>query len=290
MYSVKDMEVLTDIRQISINDAEYPAMLKEIADPPTMLYVRGNLQWGALPVVAIVGTRKPTNYGVQVAKKISETIANHCVVVSGLAYGIDSLAHQAVVQRGGITVAVLGSGVDDESIYPPTNRGLAMTILQNGGALISEYPPKSEPLKYHFPQRNRIIAGLASKIVVVEASEGSGALITARLGLDYNREVLAVPGEIINPSAYGPNLLISEGAKPVLAPSDVVEIEPAVVRENLTQAEAIVYNSIVSGAKTVDEMARATNLPVAEINIIVTLLEMRGIIINTGAGSFGVKN
>lgn len=284
------MEVANDIRKISIHDAEYPQMLKEISDPPETLYVRGNLNWGRWPMVAIVGTRKPTSYGVQIATRLAEAIANQSVVISGLAYGVDSLVHQAVVNRGGKTVAVLGSGIDDESIYPSTNRGLALEILKLGGALVSEYPPKSEPLKHHFPQRNRIIAGLAHKIVVVEASEGSGALITAKLGLDYNREVLAVPGEITNPAAYGPNLLISEGAKPVLTPSDVVEIVPTAVNQNLTETEEIVYNSIVLGAKTVDEIMKVTNLPVSEINIIVTLLEMRGIIINTGAGSFGVKN
>jgi DNA processing protein len=288
MYSENDMEVASEIRTIRIEDIDYPAQLREIADPPTQLYVRGNLNLIG-EIVAVVGSRKPTPYGVQVVTQLVEAIANQCVVVSGLAYGIDSLVHQAVVGHKGVTVAVLGSGIDDESIYPPTNRGLAQEILDNGGALVSEYPPGTPPLPHHFPQRNRIIAGLSQKILVVEAAEGSGALITARLGLDYNREVLAVPGPITSPNSYGPNQLIVEGAKPVLTPSDIVEIAIAKTNVDLTELEQIVYNTLVSGTKTVDEMSQLTGLTVSEVNIIVTFLEMRGVIVNTGTGTFGVK-
>ncbi len=283
------MEVATDIRQISIGDVEYPQSLREIADPPPILYVRGNLNWGELEVVAVVGTRKPTSYGTQVATQLVEAIARNCVIVSGLAYGIDSVAHRASVKVGGITVAVLGTGIDDASIYPAENRGLAQEILKNGGALISEYPPLSEPLKHHFPQRNRIIAGLSQKIVVIEAGEGSGALITAKLGLDYNREVLAVPGPVTSPMSMGPNSLIAEGAKPVLYPSDVVEISVQKIQTDLTEVEQIVYNTLVSQTRTADEITQITGLKAAEVNTIITLLEMKGVIMNTGAGGFSIK-
>jgi len=283
------MEVATEIREIKITDAQYPQLLREIADPPQVLYVRGNLDWGEAETIAIVGARKPTPYGIQITTQLGEAIANYCIIVSGLAYGIDSLAHQAAVKKGAKTVAVLGSGIDDMSIYPPTNRELAWEILRNGGALISEYPAGTPPLPHQFPQRNRIIAGLSCKVVVVEGGEGSGALITAKLALDYNREVLAVPGMVTNPNAFGPNHLIAEGAKPVLTPGDVIEIRPEERNDILTEPEQIVYNTCVSGAKTVDEIAHLTNLPAAEINTIVTLLEMRGIIMNLGAGSFGVR-
>ncbi|MFA5009829.1 MAG: DNA-processing protein DprA [Patescibacteria group bacterium] len=283
------MEVVNDIRVVDMTDAEYPAQLKEISDPPQKLYVRGNLDWRGDEMVAMVGSRKPTPYGIQVATVLAEKLANRCVIVSGLAYGVDSLAHQAVVNQKGVTVAVLGSGIDDESIYPPTNRELAKVILQNGGALISEYPAGTPPLKQHFPQRNRIIAGLSHKIVVVEAAEGSGALITARLGLDYNREVLAVPGQITNPNAFGPNQLIAEGAKPVLGPNDVVEAPMVAVANDLTELEQIIYDTLTSGAKTIDEIAQLTELTTSEINVIVTFLEMRGVIINAGMGKFGVR-
>jgi DNA processing protein len=283
------MEVAMGVITIGIDDEQYPAWLKEIADPPKTIYVRGNLEWGDRPTIAIVGTRKPTSYGVQVTTQLVEAIAKQSVIISGLAYGVDSCAHLAAVRAGGVTVAVLGSGIDDESIYPATNRGLALEILRTGGALISEYPLGMAPLPYHFPQRNRIIAGLSQKIVVVEASEGSGALITARLGLDYNREVLAVPGMVTSPQSWGPNQLIAEGAKPVLQPSDVVEISPEKNHADLTEAEEIVYNTLVSGEKTVDELARATDLATSEVNMIVTLLEMRGMIMQLGGGKFGVK-
>jgi DNA processing protein len=216
-------------------------------------------------------------------------MASGTVIVSGLAYGIDSCAHQAAVKKGAITVAVLGCGIDDASIYPSTNRGLAQEILANGGALISEYPSGTPPLPHQFPQRNRIIAGLSEKVVVIEASEGSGALITARLALDYNREVLAVPGMVTSPNSWGPNHLIAEGAKPVLTPDDIVEIVPETIHTDLTEAEERVYNTLGPKPLTVDEIAQVTNLAISEINIIVTLLEMRGIIVNTGSGSFGIK-
>ncbi len=289
MYSEKDMEVATDIRQISIGDQEYPQTLREIADPPAILYVRGNLDWGESEVVAVVGTRKPTAYGTQITNQLVEAIARNCVIVSGLAYGIDAEAHKAAVKVKGITVAVLGSGVDDASIYPPEHRGLAREILKNGGALISEYPPLAEPLRYHFPQRNRIIAGLSQKIVVIEAGEGSGALITAKLGLDYNREVLAVPGPVTSPMSMGPNSLIAEGAKPVLCPSDVVEINVQKIQTDLTEVEQIVYNTLVPGSRTADEITQMTGLTAAEVNTTITLLEMKGVIMNTGAGGFSIK-
>jgi len=289
MYSENDMEVANQIRVIGLDDLEYPELLRQITDPPAQLYVRGQLNWGNNPRIAIVGTRKPTNYGVQITTQVVDAIASHAVIISGLAYGVDSYAHQTAVKKGGITVAVLGCGLDDESIYPASNRGLAQEILRTGGALISEYPAGTPPLPHHFPCRNRIIAGLSEKVVVIEASEGSGALITARLALDYNREVLAVPGMVTNPNAWGPNRLIAEGARPVLSPDDVVEIAPEVIRTDLTEPEEKVYNTLKSGAMTVDEIAQQTNLVISEINIIVTLLEMRGIIVNTGSGTFGIK-
>lgn len=289
MYSKNDMEVAADVKVITIDDPGYPQLLREIADPPRVLYVRGNLALEGKETVAVIGTRKPTPYGVQVTEKLVRDIARQCIIISGLAYGIDAQAHKAAVSSGGITVAVLGSGVDDTSIYPADNRGLAQEIIQSGGAVISEYPPGTEPQRHHFPQRNRIIAGLSSKIVVVEAGEGSGALITAGLGLDYNREVLAVPGPITSPASTGPNQLIAAGARPVLEASDIAEILITLIDNNLTEVEQIVYNTLVAGSRTINEIVQLTNLPAAEINTLVTLLEMKGIIINGGGGSFGVR-
>lgn len=282
------MEVGTEIRIVRLDDPDYPPQLREIADPPAQLYVRGSLNWQQ-ELIAMVGSRKPTDYGIRVTSQLAQALVGKCIIVSGLAYGVDSVAHQTVVENGGITVAVLGTGVDSDSIYPPINRGLADEIVRNGGAVISEYPPGTSPEKFHFPQRNRIIAGLSRKIVVVEAAEGSGSLITAKLALDYDREVLAVPGPITSPNSWGPNQLIAEGAKPVLTPNDVVEMKVEEASGNLTELEQIVYNTLRSGTKTVNEISELTNLTASEINIIITFLEMRGVVMNTGAGRFIIK-
>lgn len=289
MYSKGVMEVATEVETIMISDLRYPSLLKEIADPPKVLYVRGRLELEGRESVAVVGARKPTPYGIQVTERLVGAIAQSCVVVSGLAYGIDAQAHRSAVSGGGLTVAVLGSGVDDASIYPAEHRGLVEDIIRSGGAVISEYPPGTGPQRHHFPQRNRIIAGLSRKIVVVEAGAESGALITAGLGLDYNREVLAVPGPITSENSVGPNQLIAAGAKPVLSASDIIKIETVPIVRDLTEVEQIVYNTLVSGGKTIDEVVQATGLPASEVNSLITLLEMRGIIINSGSGSFGVR-
>ena len=227
MYSKKDMEVSTKIVEIKLGDRLYPKMLSEINDPPKSLFCRGNLELLNQPMTAVIGTRKPSEYGIQIAEKVSKHIAEGEIVVSGLAYGIDSIAHLACVENDGRTVAVLGSGVDDHSIYPQSHVGLANRIIASGGLVISEYVAGSKPLKFHFPARNRIIAGLASQVIVIEAGLESGTTITANLALDYNREVWAVPGNIDSPQSQGTNRLISEGAKPL------VDIRQIVIKERV---------------------------------------------------------
>jgi len=278
-----------EIREIEITDQEYPQILREIPDPPKKLFVRGNINWPDKPMIAVVGTRKQTAYGVQVTKQLVGAIASQACIVSGLAYGTDALAHKTALENGGLTWAVLGTGIDDASIYPAANRGLAWDILKSGGALISEQPPGAKPLPHHFPLRNRIIAGLSSKVVVIEAAAESGALITGKLGLDYNRDVLAVPGPITSPESRGTNQLISEGAKPVLGPSDILEIEIRQTVLNLTGPEEIVYKALGSGAKTVDELVLITKLTPSEINAILTLMEMQGTLVSVSGGSFAIK-
>jgi DNA processing protein len=210
-----------EIMEIGINDPDYPALLKEITDPPKRLYVRGNLDLVGREVVAVIGSRKPTSYGIEVTRHILKGIGSKVAIVSGLAYGIDALAHEITLEQGGYTVAVLGTGVDDDSIYPKENLELARKIVALGGALISEYPPGTKPLKHHFPMRNRIIAGLSQKLVVMEAGERSGTLITAQLALDYNRDVMAVPGSIFSEGSPGVNYLVSQGARIVTSSTDI---------------------------------------------------------------------
>ncbi len=283
-------EVATDILEIEFDDPRYPDILKEIADAPRKLYVRGSLDWVAGRKIAVVGSRKPTPYGIQATARLIEPIARGCIIISGLAYGIDGLAHQAAIKAGGITVAVLGSGLDDDSIYPPRHLGLARQILEKRGALISEYPPGTKPLKHHFPLRNRIIAGLSDRLVVIEAAEGSGALITARLALDYNRDVAAVPGPIFSSNSVGTNWLITQGAQAILKPSDIAEVSGQEGAADLTGAQEIIYNTLTSGPKHPSEIVQLTNLSMSVVNSTVTMLEMRGVVMNTGKGTFAIAN
>jgi len=218
------------IRILDILDADYPSLLREIFDPPAILYIRGK-QWdSALPQVAIVGTRRPTGYGINCAERFAEDLAARgMAVTSGLARGIDAAAHRGAL-RGGVTYAVFGSGLD--FVYPRENRKLAENTEEKG-AVVSEFPLGTPPSPENFPIRNRIIAGMALGVVVVEAAEYSGSLITARLALEGNREVFAVPGNITSANSFGPHVLIRQGAKLVAGWQDIVEELPHPIRERV---------------------------------------------------------
>jgi DNA processing protein len=209
----------------------YPPLLREIPDPPLVLYVKGHAHVLSQFAVAIVGTRKPTVYGLQVARRLARDLAERkLVIVSGMARGIDSAAHHGALEAPGRTVAVQGCGMD--AIYPAENKRLAQKIMESG-AVISEFPLGTGPTPENFPIRNRIISGLSLGVVIVEAAEYSGSLITARLALEQNREVFAVPGAITSAQSFGPNHLIKEGAKLVDQWVDVVEEFPAEIRMQL---------------------------------------------------------
>ncbi|MDD4996162.1 MAG: DNA-processing protein DprA [Patescibacteria group bacterium] len=208
---------------ISLKDKNYPQLLKEIYGPPKQLYCLGKLKSKEKFPLAVVGTRKISFYG----KKTTEYFVNVLVqagltIISGLALGIDGLAHQIALENHGRTLAVLGSGLD--IIYPPKHKKLAKEIIKSGGALLSEYPPKTRPSKLTFPARNRIVSGLSLGVLVIEAPIKSGALITARFALEQGREVFAVPGGIYNENSQGCNFLIKMGAKPVTKPEEILEI------------------------------------------------------------------
>lgn len=198
----------------------YPALLETISDPPARLWVRGEL--GGAPGVAIVGTRRATRYGLEMARAMGRAVAAAgWTVVSGLARGVDGEAHRGTLEAGGIGVAVLGSGVD--VWYPPEHRSLGEGLIEAGGAVISEFPPGTRPEPWHFPARNRLISGLSAVVVVTEAADRGGALITARLGAEQGREVFAVPGDVVRATSRGTNLLIRDGAVPVLGADDLLE-------------------------------------------------------------------
>jgi len=211
-----------NIDLIAISDKNYPKLLKEIYAPPALLYIRGKFEPNDEFSLGVVGARKLSLYGQQITPLITADLANAgLTIISGLAKGIDALAHQATLEANGRTIAVLGSGLDKTSIYPSTNRLLAEKISQQG-AVISEFPIGAQPLPQHFPQRNRIISGLSLGVLVIEATEKSGALITARDALEQNRDIFAVPGSILAKNSLGPNNLIKMGAKLVSQADDIL--------------------------------------------------------------------
>ena len=257
-------------------DSAYPSGLLDLANPPPVLFVRGTV-----PVqlaVAIVGTRKATGYGVRLAEAFGRALAaDGRVVVSGLAKGIDAAAHRGVVAAGGVGVAVLGNGVD--RWYPAVNRSLGQTLLESG-AVISEYPPGTAPAPWRFPPRNRIIVGLAAVVLVVEAGMPGGAMITARLGLEENRHVFAVPGDIDRPGSVGCNLLIRDGAWPVLGVDDLREAVDRVIGPAPSPSATALADPLIeacdSAGTSIDELALRVDRPVPELLADLTVLELDG--------------
>lgn len=211
------------ITEVKLKTKDYPKLLAQIYDPPKQLYCRGNMRLLSTFCIGVVGTRKLTDYGKEAAETIISGLSgNNITVVSGLAFGIDTVAHQTALDNELPTIAVLGTGIDDKNIYPNTNLPLAKNILEKGGLIISEYPQGTRGYKGNFPARNRIISGLSRGILVVEAPEISGALITTKFATEQNRDVFAVPGNIFSPNSKGPNMLIQRGAKPVFSAQDIL--------------------------------------------------------------------
>ncbi len=277
------------VKVLTWEDAGYPRLLKEIEQPPPVLYARGEVTEDDEWAVAIVGTRRITAYGRQVAEDLAGTMArNGITVVSGLARGVDAVAHQACLKNGGRTLAVLGSGVDH--IYPPEHRRLAQEIVTNG-AILSDYPPGTPPEATNFPPRNRIISGLARATVVVEAGKSSGALITATFAIEQGREVFAVPGGIYSPASQGTNQLIQQGARPYLTPQDILEsLNIAMASEQRTAravlpadaTEAKLYALLSASPLHVDDLRAEVNLPVEQVSAALALMELKGLVRHVG--------
>ena len=281
------------IQIITWDDELYPPRLKEIQQPPPVLYVRGELLPEDHFAVAIVGTRRVTSYGRQVAEELAAFLAaNGVTVVSGLAHGVDAVAHSAALKAGGRTIAVLGSGVD--RIYPPENRALAEQMMTRG-ALVSDYPVGTAPEAANFPPRNRIISGLSLAVIVVEAGETSGALITAGFAAEQGREVFAVPGSILAPQSKGANRLIQNGALPLLTPADLMQalnltrvgaqksarkILPA------NEVEAQLMNMLGNEPMHVDEIRSQTGLPVERVSAALVMMELKGMVRQVGGMNY----
>lgn len=265
-------------------DRDYPAALQHTADPPLGLFVRGTLR--SAPVVAVVGSRRATSTGVQVARTFGLELARAGVVVaSGMARGIDAAAHQGALEAGGPTWAVWGTGPD--RVYPPEHRELAGAIGA-AGAVITEYLPGTGPRKHQFPERNRILAGVSHAVVVVEAAARSGALITARLAVDEGREVLAVPGSVLSEVSAGPNTLLKLGARPALTPRDVLEAigsEPA-AEPAATPHHPVLEHLVAGSALSTDELAVRSGLTLPEVHAALLDLELRGDVERLADGRF----
>jgi len=247
-------------RVINWTEPEYPQTLLQIYDPPVMLYVRGNSQILNAPSLSIVGTRKPTLYGSQMAQRLGRDLAvRGIVIVSGLARGIDAIAHQGALAVGGRAIGVLGTGID--VCYPKENKKLYEKVLENG-TILSEFPMGTHPSPENFPIRNRIVAGMPLGAIIVEGAQYSGSLITARLAMEFGREVFGVPGNVTQLVSFAPNQLIKQGAKLVTSAEDVIEELPTPVRAALTQAmqpETGQANLLVAASLSPSEKKSCTN-------------------------------
>lgn len=281
------------IQIITWEDDIYPVRLKEIDQPPPLLYLRGTLLPDDEWAVAVVGTRRMTPYGRQVAEELCTYLAQQGItIVSGLARGVDAVAHQTALKAGGRTLAILGSGID--VVYPPEHRRLAEQIVAQG-ALISDYAPGTLPEGINFPPRNRIISGLTLATVVVEASEKSGALITATFAAEQGREVFAVPGSILAPQSKGTNRLIQNGAHPLLTPSDLSEElnlihvpEKQTARRTLPidATEALLLGYMSHQPVHIDDLCEQSKLAVEKVSATLTMLELKGLISQVGGMTY----
>jgi DNA processing protein len=274
---------------VTWRDPAYPPLLRETYDAPALLFYRGQLPSADDQTLAVVGTRTVSPYGrAATVALVRELGRAGLTIVSGLARGVDALAHETTLDVGGRTVAVLGSGLDDASVYPREHVRLARRLVADGGAVLSEYPPGVGPERHHFPERNRIIAGLSLGTLVVEAPETSGALITAKIALDYNREVLAVPGSIFERTAVGTNELLKLGAKLVTTPADVLaalqlEAQPAApAPAALSEDERVVVEALVGDPRHVDDLAVATALNAGLLLSTLSVLELKGVVKDVG--------
>lgn len=273
---------------IAEDNENYPALLKEIPNPPAALYGKGPLlgeQFLNHEIsIGIVGTRRTTAYGLQATDVIvRDLVSAGAIIVSGLALGIDTKAHQTALDAEGVTIAVVGSGLDDSVLFPHENRKLMHRIIDSGGAVISEYPPFTKARREYFPMRNRILSGLSRGIVVIEAREKSGALITARFALEQNREVFAVPGSIFSSTSHGPNALIREGAKLVMSAKDVLDEFNIVYQDRARQVADVTEMEqsliiLLEEPHSVDEMKRKLEMQTAEILATLSLLELKGLV------------
>jgi len=283
------------VKVLTWHDPDYPSRLKEIYDYPPLLYIRGSLlpedEW----CLAVVGTRRATVYGRQVTEEIVADLARSKItIVSGLAKGIDSIAHHSALEAGGRSIAIFACGLD--IVYPSENADLARRIMQQG-ALISEYPLGTRPKADNFPRRNRIMSGLSLGVLVAEAGETSGAMITAHLALEQNREVFAIPGSILSPASRGANHLIQEGAKLVRDYTDILEeLNLTAVAHQIemkevippSDTEALLLKQLGAEPIHIDEVCRSSGLPTSTVSSTLAMMELKGLVKQVGAMNYAL--
>lgn len=273
-----------NIRIITESDTDYPPLLLETPDHPYFLYIRGTLPAPTLPLIAVVGSRRFTSYGKQVCESLVRDLVHAGVgIVSGLAFGIDKIAHETALRENGYTLGVLGSSIDNDGITPHTHQALGKAVIAKG-ALLSEFPPGSPASAKNFPLRNRIVAGMTQGTLVIEAAEKSGSLITARLALEYDRDVYAVPGSIFASLSQGTNALLKKGAIPVthaqdilqmLALSPIFSLLKTIPATTLTPLEAKIVQLLAYESLHIDELAKQTHSSIAEISSLLMMLEIK---------------
>lgn len=283
------------IKTVYTDDNKYLQILGNIAKPPGKLYFIGNLPSDRVKSVAIVGSRKPTSYGKEITYQLAYDLASRGVtIISGLAYGVDSIAHQAAIDANGNTIAILGSGLDN--IYPKTNRQLADNIVDKGGAVLSEYPPENIARNYQFLERNRLVSGLADIVVVTEAAARSGTLSTVAHALEQGKDVGAVPGNITSLMSVGCNQIISRGGQVITNYEDILSaIDQNYTPEQTTlvlgdnEAEATIIDLLRQGVREGDELLRKSKLSPSEFSTSLTMLEIRGVIRSLGGNQWTLK-
>ncbi len=293
------------IKWITIFDKDYPPLLSQIYDPPPVLYYKGDRDCLSDKAIGVVGTRKITGYGKVVTEQFTKGLVSAgLTIVSGLASGVDSQAHLTTVAEGGKTIAVLGGGL--KHIFPPQNLSLAAKIAEGFGAVISEFPPDYTALPGNFPARNRIISGLSVAVLVIEAAEDSGSLITARLAIDQGRDVFAVPGPVTSNLSKGPINLIRAGARAVFSPDEILEelginqvqsakfnpsasLRARVQSEKLSDEEKKVLAVLENESRHIDEIGRELRLPSAKISALLLKMEISGLVQSIGAGIYCKK-
>lgn len=283
---------LGKINPINPSTNDFTSVLTNINEPPKELFLAGNLPSGRPACVAIVGTRRPSQYGREVSHRLAYDLAKSGIcVISGLALGVDTIAHKAALEAGGLTVAVLANGL--HKIYPASHEAIAIDIIKSGGGVISEYPVGVEAKKYHFLARNRLISGLADAVIVTEATERSGTLSTVNHALDQNRDVFAVPGPITSLLSIGPNRLLQQGAYAVTSAKDVLNIIAPLQTSyekslpiGMTLSEMAIINLLENGVRSGDDLLRLSKLETSDFLQTLTNLEMNSIIRPLGGNNW----